>query len=311
MKLLRGLNPAAAFKAGTVATIGNFDGVHLGHQALLAQLKVQSIRFRLPMVVLIFEPQPSEFFYQKNVPARLTNLREKLDMLKAAQVDYVCCLKFNKKLASMLPSDFATTYFFSLLQTKYLLIGEDFRFGQDRQGDVNLLSNLAKQAKCTLETFPNFILDNQRVSSTKIRELLASNQLKQAQALLGRPYSLCGRVVPGQGKGREWGIPTANLSMHRISLPLSGVFCVQVQRSNGRVVNGVANLGRRPTVDGSRNVLEIHLFDFSGNLYGEMLKVVFLHKLREEVKFSSIEKLVQQIRDDVFAAKCYFNDLIV
>ncbi|WP_419418848.1 bifunctional riboflavin kinase/FAD synthetase [Legionella sp. D16C41] len=311
MNLLRGVSLLPDFKAGTVVTIGNFDGVHLGHQALLMQLKAQALEFKLPTVVLIFEPQPGEFFYRSKAPARLTDLREKIENLKKLQIDYVCCIKFNYALANMQPADFASHYFFSALQAKYLLVGEDFRFGQNRQGDVNLLAELAKEANCKLDIFSNYLLNDQRISSTKVRGLLAEGQLNSAQALLGRPYSICGRVVEGQKRGRQWGIPTANLKLHRLTLPLNGVFCVQVEHSNGCISNGVANIGCRPTVDGNRNVLEVHLLDFSGNLYGEMLKVIFMHKLRDEAKFSSIEKLINQIRKDVVAAKGYFSDLIV
>ncbi|MGQ3888974.1 bifunctional riboflavin kinase/FAD synthetase [Legionella sp. CNM-1927-20] len=311
MKLLRVLDSVTAFKAGAVATIGNFDGVHLGHQALLAKLKANALKLKLPSVVLIFEPQPSEFFCKEKAPARLTSLREKIEILQKSQIDYLCCLKFNQRLANMLAIDFAQTYFFSLLQAKYLLVGEDFRFGQGRQGDINLLASMTKKFNCTLDIFSNYVLDGQRVSSTKIRTLLSQGQLKEAQALLGRPYSLCGRVIQGQKRGREWGIPTANLNLRRLTLPFTGVFCVQVQHENGQIINGVANLGCRPTVDGKRNVLEVHLFNFNGNLYGKMLKVIFLHKLRDEAKFSSIEKLIQQIHDDVKEAKCYFSNLFV
>ncbi|WP_131781405.1 bifunctional riboflavin kinase/FAD synthetase [Legionella gresilensis] len=311
MKLLRGLDSVTAFKAGAVATIGNFDGVHLGHQALLAKLKAEALKLKLPSIVLIFEPQPGEFFCKEKAPARLTNLREKIEILQKVQIDYLYCLRFNQKLANMLATDFAQTYFFSLLHAKYLLVGEDFRFGRGRQGDINLLTSMAKNSDCVIDIFSNYVLDGQRISSTKIRNLLSQNQLTEAQDMLGRPYSFCGRVIEGQKRGREWGIPTANLNLKRLTLPFTGVFCVQVQHENGQIINGIANLGCRPTVDGKRNVLEVHLFNFNGNLYGKMLKVIFLHKLRDEVKFSSIEDLVQQIHYDVKEAKCYFNDLVV
>jgi len=307
MKLLRGFSPIPAFAGGTVATIGNFDGVHLGHQALLACLKAKALEFQLPLVVLLFEPQPVEFFRGKQAPARLSSLREKLDRLLSCQVDYVYCLQFNKNLAEMSPERFATSFFFSLLQVRYLLVGADFRFGHARLGDVNLLKNLAKNEHCVTDIFPDFIQKNQRISSTKIRETLSRGDLTEAATLLGRAYSLCGRVIHGAGSGRTWGVPTANLAMSRRVLPLTGVFCVQVRLSNGNILNGVANLGRRPTVDGTKNVLEIHLFDFNSNLYGDMLQVLFLHKLRDEVKFPSLAALIEQIHNDVAAAKAKFS----
>jgi riboflavin kinase / FMN adenylyltransferase len=303
MKLLRGLDKILSFENGTVATIGNFDGVHLGHQALLAALRKRADKVKLPMVVLLFEPQPNEYFHGLKAPARLTSLREKLDVLRLCQVDYVCCLKFNETLALMPAQDFAKHYFFSSLQVKYLLIGEDFHFGQGRRGDVQLLQEIGNKTGCFVQIFPNFSLENDRVSSTKIRDALAQGQLAQASEFLGRTFNLCGRVTKGEGRGRQWGIPTANLSMHRLILPLKGVFYVQVQRGKGEWLQGVANLGSRPTVDGRKNILEIHLFDFDENLYGEMLRVFFLHKLRDEVKFLSVDALIAQIYNDITAAK--------
>lgn len=307
MKLLRGLAEIPYFAKGTVAAIGNFDGVHLGHQALLAALKTEADKRQLPLVVLLFEPQPAEYFRGQQAPARITSLREKSEVLKFCKVDYLCCLKFNKAFALLSAQEFAQHYFFLWLQAKYLLVGADFRFGQDRSGDVFLLKSMGEQKGCIVETFPDYSINHIRVSSTKIREALAQGQLEQASVLLGRTFSLCGRVVKGNERGRQWGIPTANLTMHRLALPLKGVFCVKVRRANGDWLEGVANLGSRPTVDGTKNILEIHLFDFDGNLYGEMLQVFFLHKLRDEVKFSSVEELIKQIHDDVAAAKAHLS----
>lgn len=317
MKLLRKLDKTIDISRGVVATIGNFDGVHLGHQALLAELSKEADRLKLPMLVMLFEPQPGEYFQGQKLTARLTSLREKLDCLKRCKVDYVYCLKFNEKLASMSAVMFANYYFFSSQQVKYLLIGADFRFGHERSGDVDLLKTMGAKAGCTVQAFPDFTMEKTRVSSTKIRALLAEGQLDKAALFLGRTFSLCGRVIKGDGRGRQWGIPTANLSMRRLSLPLKGVYCVKVLKENKQWLYGVANLGSRPTVDGTKNILEIHLFDFNENIYGEMLKVYFLYKLRDELKFSSIEVLVNQIHNDITDAKLVFskhgvefNDLI-
>lgn len=307
MKLLHGLTKVPDFTKGSVVTIGNFDGVHLGHQALLKVLKEQSKKLRVPVVVLLFEPQPAEFFRPQQAPARLTSLREKLAVLKLCKVDYVLCLKFNRNLALMGAQAFAQSYFFSLLSSKYLLIGEDFHFGQGRLGDAQLLQELGVKNRCKVEIFPDFSIENNRISSTKIRQALALGQLDYAAELLGRSFSLCGRVIKGDGRGRQWGIPTANLSMHRLMLPLKGVFCVQLRRAKGEWIKGVANLGSRPTIDGTKNILEIHLFDFNADLYGEMLEVFFLHKLRDEIKFSSVDALIEQIHNDVAAAKSEFH----
>ncbi len=305
MKLLHGFQSIAELSLGIVATIGNFDGVHRGHQALLALLRAQASRLKLPMLVMVFEPQPSEHFQGKHAPARLSTLREKIQVLRQCGADYVWCLKFDEHLASMPAVEFAEHYIFSLLRANYLLIGEDFRFGHDRAGDVDLLKELGGQHACHVEKFSDFFIDTQRVSSTNIRQALNEGKLEYAAKLLGRPYSMLGRVIKGDGRGRQWGVPTANLKMHDKILPLRGVFCVRVKRDGKPLLSGVANIGCRPTIDGTKNSLEIHLFDTNESLYGETLQVYFLHKLRDEIKFSSVDDLIAQIHKDVAAAKIY------
>ncbi len=305
MKLLRGFQHIAAFPTGTIATIGNFDGIHKGHQALLAELRAQADRRNVPALVILFEPQPGEYFHGNNAPARLSNLREKLTMLNHCGIDFVYCLKFDKRLSLMSPEDFAQQVLFSYLNIKHLIIGRDFRFGCNRLGDVTLLNTMAIERLVTVQLFADFSITDERVSSTGIRHALQQGELRQASALLGRTFCLSGRVIRGDGRGRQWGIPTANLSLHRITLPLKGVFCVQVRRK-GTLLPGVANIGSRPTVDGSKNILEVHLFDFDESLYGERVHVFFLHKLRDEMRFPSVDVLIAQIRDDVTAAKQYF-----
>src|SRR3990167_4508190 len=299
VKLLLGHELLQKHVDGVVATIGNFDGVHLGHQALLTQLHRQSIKQNLPTAVVLFEPQPCEFFMKKKAPARLTSLREKLVLIKQFQLDYVCCLRFNETLAAMMPGDFAEHLIFSRLKVKYLLVGQDFRFGKDRAGDVNLLIALGSKYDCTVVVFPDFIFQNDRVSSTLIRQTLAQNQLKKASSLLGRTYSLYGRVGYGQGLGRQWGIPTANIHVSRINCPIHGIFCVQVRRVDGAILQGVASLGNRPTLGGNHLILEVNLFNFNDSLYGELLQVSFLHRLRDEIKFASVDELIQQIYHDI------------
>lgn len=305
MKLLRSIDALPAFPRGSVAAIGNFDGVHLGHQALLGSLKKKAKQLKLPVVVILFEPQPGEFFLQEEAPARLTSLREKLLLLKEQDVDYVFCLKFNADLANTTAEDFSRNYLFEALQCKYLLVGQDFRYGANRQGDWALLQQTGKDYGCQVDVFSDLIVEGERVSSTKIRASLAKADLGLAKKLLGRSYSMCGRVLVGAGRGRQWGVPTANLKLNRHALPLKGVFCVKVKTPQ-QEYNGVANIGSRPTVDGSKNLLEIHLHDFDGSLYGELLQVFFLHKLRDEVKFESVDDLIRQIRQDVSSSKHYF-----
>lgn len=303
MRLLYGTKNNADLTAGCAMTIGNFDGVHRGHQALLARLREQASRLQLPMVVLLFEPQPGEFFKPTASPARLYRLREKLLALRQCGVDYVCCLKFDKHLVNLSPDAFAEQIIFSRLNAHYLLLGEDFRFGRHRQGDVALLKELAHKKGAQVDVCSDFCVEESRVSSTQIRHALYLGELDRAATLMGRTYSLCGRVKRGNGMGRQWGVPTANLSVHQATLPLSGVFCVEVKRLGKPMLPGVANIGCRPTIDGSINVLEVHLFDFDESLYGEMLQVFFLQKLRDEIKFSSVDALIAQIHLDVAAAR--------
>lgn len=306
MKLLRSIPPSSEFEKGVVATIGNFDGVHLGHQNLIRALKAKSQELAIPSAVLLFEPQPREYFDSINAPARLSSLREKLDSLKSFQIDYVYCIHFNQRIVQTTAKEFSQHYLFNALNTAYLLLGEDFRFGKERLGDVTLLKNIGKDYSCRVETCSDFVIDNEKVSSTKIRTFLAQGNLKQAARFLGRDYSLCGRVIRGDGRGRQWGIPTANIALKRRTIPLLGVYVVQVHLAN-KIVFGVANIGKRPTVDGTKNVLEVHLLDFHDSLYGRFLKVFFLHKLRDEVRFTSVDALIAQIHQDIAAGKAYLS----
>lgn len=304
MKLLRSVHKATSMpEQGTVATIGNFDGVHRGHQALLQALKVEGRRLNLPTLVVLFEPQPPEYFNPEQASARLTNFKEKWRQLSQLGIDYVGCLGFNRTLASMPAEVFAQQFIFEKFQTQLLLVGEDFRFGHGRMGDLALLKRLAAQHHCDVHVYADMMLASARVSSTRIRGLLDAGHMHDAAELLGRPYSMYGRVVFGDGIGRTWGVPTANVQLNRLVLPFTGVFCVNVRRANGQIYQGVANVGRRPTMDGLTHRLEVHLFDFEGSLYHEHLEVYFLHKLRGEVKFASLDALINQIKTDILDAK--------
>ncbi len=303
MKFLRTFRQLQAHLDGCVATIGNFDGVHRGHQALLALLKSKSYDLQLPSLVMLFEPQPAEYFSRSDAPVRLCRLREKLQALSQYEIDYVFCLTFDNSLANMFPEEFAENIIFSQLNAKHLLLGQDFRFGRARLGDLTLLKQIASKHGCIVEAYPDFCVGSERVSSTQVRLALSQGDMLRAAELLGRPYSMCGRVVYGQGLARQWGVPTANLVVWREKLPISGVFFVEVRRQDNSIFNGVANIGFRPTVDGRKAVLEIHLFDFDESLYGEMLHVFFLHKLRDEIKFSSVDALFNQIHTDIDSAR--------
>lgn len=309
MKLLRGARHCSALDKGVVATLGNFDGVHLGHQNLIRRLREKAISLKLPLVLVLFEPQPREYFQKDKAPARLSSLREKLEVLKNCYIDYVYCIQFNDLVAQTAAIDFARDYLFSRLKVKYLLVGDDFRFGKRRDGDLNLLQRLSSEYGCEVDVYSDFCIKEERISSTKIRTALQKSQFETAANYLGRPYSISGRVIYGAQRGRQWGIPTANISLNRVSLPLEGVFVVQVRLASQQMFYAVANLGKRPTVDGTKSILEVHIFDFNRSIYGELVQVFFLHKLRDEIKFSSVDVLIAQINDDIVVAKAFVKNL--
>ncbi len=307
-KIIRGLynlpNPAQ----GCVATIGNFDGVHLGHQAVLTQLAMKADMLNLPAVVITFEPQPFEYFVPEKAPARLSRFREKVEALRAYSIQKLCVLRFNRQLAEMQAETFIQKLLVEGLNVRYLVVGDDFRFGKDRQGDFALLQQVGKQQGFQVVNMHTFAIEDMRVSSTRIREALQDGDLAVAEKLLGRPYRMSGRVAHGDKRGRKMGYPTANIHLHRAKVPLNGVYAVQLYGIDEEPVNGVANIGVRPTISGSdKALLEVHLFDFKRDIYGEHVQVYFLKKLREEQKFASLEQLIEQIHIDSAQAKSFFQ----
>jgi riboflavin kinase / FMN adenylyltransferase len=306
MKLLRGLINTPFFDDGCVVSIGNFDGVHLGHQKMLIELRETATRLRLPLVVIVFEPQPLEYFKGKEAPARVSRLRDKLHFLSLYGVDTILCLHFNQTLAESSPKAFVDKVLFEKLNAKYVMVGEDFRFGHKRCGDFNYLKTYAKSYDCEVMALPLINYEDRRVSSTRIRAALNDGDLCLAKRLLGRDFSMFGRVAHGDKRGRELGIPTANIYLHRLVSPIQGVFCVQVAGINHTLINGVANVGTRPTIDGSQSLLEVHLFDFNQEIYGKNIEVRFIKKLRKEKKFESLDELKIQIFSDINQAKYYF-----
>ncbi len=307
MQLFRGLHHLDALPKGCVATIGNFDGVHLGHQAILARLRERAAELGVPSCVVIFEPQPREFFLPDVAPVRLTRLREKLECFARLGVDNVLCLNFNRRLRELSAEAFVRQVLVEGLGVKHLEIGDDFRFGCDRAGDFTYLNLAARDHGFTLEAATTVELDGLRVSSTLIRQALADGDLALAARMLGRPYSLSGRVLHGQKLARQLGWPTANVQLKRRRPPLRGVYLVS-SLIDGRVVPGVANIGQRPTVQGDgRPHLEIHLLDFAGDLYGRHLSVTFVQKVRDEQKFASLEALKAAIEADVATARAYWQ----
>lgn len=309
MQFFRSIHDSTALKRGCVATIGNFDGVHRGHQALLKHLRAEADRLNLPLVVITFEPQPREFFSKDSAPPRLSTLRDKLEYFRECHVDRVYCLRFNQTLAAQSAEDFIQNTLFGHLNIQYMLLGKDFRFGHQRQGDVALLQRMTQGTHRRIDIYPDVMLDGARISSTRIREALQHNDLKQVTEWLGRPYSLCGRVAHGEALGRQWGVPTANINVYHNNSPLLGIYCVQVRRASTLLQAGVAYIGRRPTLDNGKCILEVHLLDANESLYGERLQVFFLHKLRDEVKFASLDAMIEAIHADVAVARDYFKQL--
>ena len=296
----------ARSQAPVALTIGNFDGVHKGHQGMLARLRAKARELCVPACVLTFEPHPREFFAPQSAPTRLTSLREKLELLAAHGIDRVHVSHFTRAYASLAPGDFIERELIRGLGMRYLLIGDDFRFGAKRAGDFAMLKEAAANGGFELEAMPSVLSEGVRVSSSAVRAALVSGKLGGARALLGRPYSISGRVVHGDKLGRQLGFPTANVQLKHNRPPLQGIFAVRAVDAKNRVRDGVASLGLRPTVDASgRAKLEVHLFDFGGELYGEHLRVEFLCKLRDEEKYPDLDTLKAQIARDAAAARTF------
>ncbi|MES9820399.1 MAG: bifunctional riboflavin kinase/FAD synthetase [Candidatus Thiodiazotropha sp.] len=304
MQLVRGLHNLKPDHHGCVATIGNFDGVHLGHQSVFRHLMEMGADLDLPTTVVTFEPQPREFFQAASAPARLTRMREKLQAIQETGVQRVVVLEFNKRLAAMPAEAFVRELLVEGLGTRFLSVGDDFRFGRGREGDFDLLRRMGKEHGFEVENMNTYKVDADRVSSTRIRELLTLGDLNGAAQCLGRPYRLCGRVAHGNKRGRTIGFPTMNINMHRLVSPLHGVYAVKVGGLGDMGLPGVANIGNRPMVEGdNRYLLEVHLFDFNQDVYGEHVSVEFVQKLRDEQRFESFESLRQQIWRDAERAR--------
>ena len=309
MELIFGLHNLQPADTPCVATIGNFDGVHLGHQAVIGQLAEKGAAMNLPTTLITFEPTPAEFFGQHKAPARLSTFREKYLTLKRFAIDRLLVLPFNHRLASMNAEDFISKILIEGLDIRYLVVGDDFRFGKNRAGDFKLLQQAGEENNFTVVSMPSFRVDGERVSSSGIRSALADGNFDRAERLLGRHYHMTGKVAHGDKRGRQWGFPTANINMKRKVIPLRGIFAVEVFGLDREPVFGVANLGTRPTVCGMRTLLEVHLFDFDEQIYGRRINVIFRHKIREELRFDSFDELKQQIGRDVVSAKEYFSTI--
>ena len=306
MELIRGIQNLRPEHHGCVATIGNFDGVHLGHQAVIGQLAEKGSEMNLPTLVIVFEPQPLEVFKGDQAPARLTRFREKLRALARFAVDRLLCIRFSNSFAQMSAESFIRDILVKGLGVKYLVVGDDFRFGAGRKGDFEMLQRAGEEYGFEVANLHSFRIGGERVSSTLIRQALAAGNMENAEKLLGRPYRMCGRVAHGDKIGRTLGIPTANIYLHRKVSPVQGIYVVEVFGLKGEPLQGVASVGNRPTVGGTKPLLEVYIFDFNDDIYGKYLNVDFLHKIRDEKKFESLDELKKWIEDDIVKARDWF-----
>lgn len=295
MKIIRNTNLE---QLPCVVTIGNFDGVHLGHQALLTEVKKRAHDLKLESAVITFEPNPKDYFSQNKPQTRISSLREKIELFNEIKIDRVHIIKFNQEFSKVTANEFISVLI-KQLKVKEIVVGEDFCFGRGREGGIKQLS--ASSMKLNIKN--KILMDGQRISSTLIRNLLANDKLDEANKYIGRPYSISGKVVHGEKRGRKIGFPTANIHMRHNRPPLKGVFAVKFQNHFG-----VANLGIRPSIKGEKKLqLEVHLLNFSSDLYGQHVSVIFLKKLRDEKKFKSLDELKEQIKLDVIKAKLFFD----
>lgn len=308
MEFVRGLHNIPCHHGECVLAIGNFDGFHLGHQALIRQLKEKACNYNLPVVVMIFEPQPKEFFC-KTIAIRLTRLRDKINYLYFAGVDIVLCVTFNQKFASFDAYTFIKCILVRKLRVRFIYLGSDFKFGACRKGDFYFLRKMSKFEGFQVLRIATLSNKNgQKISSTAIRVALIENRILDAELLLGHSYCISGKVVHGDSLGRVMGFPTANISLKGKRFPVHGVYAVEVYGIFSIPLPGIANIGIRPTVSGKyQQQLEVHLLNISINLYTFYIKVVFLKKIRDEQRFNSIKILQCQIINDLIKVRNYFN----
>jgi riboflavin kinase/FMN adenylyltransferase len=303
MELIRGIHNLRERHRGCVATIGNYDGVHRGHQHMIAAVRAKATELGVPAVVITFEPTPREFFEGPAAPSRLTRLREKLEALALYGVDRVVVLRFDRRMQGMSADDFVDRLLVRGLGVRHMVVGHDFHFARRREGNIETLRTAGAAHGFTVEEVGQFLLEGERVSSSLVREALNRGDLDRATRLLGRPYRMAGRVRLGKKLGRTLGYPTANLALQRKVVPLWGIFAVRVSGAGLVDHPAVSSLGTRPTVNGTDPLLEVHLFDYDGNLYGQHLDVDFVARLRDERKFESLDALVEQMHRDAAAAR--------
>lgn len=307
MRLIRDINRAEPLTNGCALAIGNFDGLHQGHQAVIEQLDERSSTLGVCAALMTFEPMPLEFFDPDHSPARLSSLREKFVDARALGVDMLVCARFSPAFAALSAQDFMQTLLVERLKVRHLIVGEDFHFAHDREGDVDRLREFGTTHGFDVAPMPAFEVDGKRVSSTRVRAALAEGDVAQARRLLGRPYRVSGRVSGGQRLGRQLGFPTANLRMQRRVAPCYGVYAVRVVMPDGKNKFGAASLGVRPTVAGRDCLLEVYLLDFDGDLYGQRIDVFFEAFIRPEVRFEGLDALTHQMHIDVADVRAFFG----
>ena len=310
MQIVIGQHNLDVGNAPCVATIGNYDGVHLGHQSVIKHLSERALSLNLPTTLVLFEPHPQEFFHKQHAPSRIYTFREKVELIRQAGIQRLVCLRFNQAFSQMLPEEFVQQLLIDKLAVKHLVVGDDFRFGRDREGDFAFLNQYANRGDFSLEAMPTFEVDKSRVSSTRIRQALEQADFTLAEKLLGRAYSLSGRISHGQKLGRKLGFPTLNLPTRRLRSPLQGVYVVEVAGISSTLEPGAANLGSRPTIDAGGMTLEVHLLDAEGDFYGQRVEVFFKQKIRDEERFDNLETLTAAIQRDVEFARDYFHHQI-
>ena len=306
MEFIRGLYNLKPEHRGCVATIGTFDGVHLGHQRVLRQVKLKALMQGLPAVVVLFEPQPLEYFAKDQAPRRITRLREKLLLLEQHGIDRVLCLRFDAKLLSLSPHDFIQQLLVSGLAVSHFVVGDDFRFGKGRMGNYGLLQSEGLIHGFDVENTQTCELDGERVSSTRIRNALEVHDLAAVRRFIGRPFIVTGKVAYGQQLGRKLGVPTANIRLQKPRPALQGVYATLVHGLLDKPIASVANIGYRPTLVGVQPQLEVHLFDFSDDFYGKTISVEICQFIRSEKKFEGLTQLQTQIKLDMQTAKDFF-----
>lgn len=307
MKIIRGMHNIRPEHGASVATIGNFDGLHLGHKSIIERVKAAARERQCPATLITFEPYPQEVLRPDPAIARLTRFREKVELLKQWELDQLVCLRFNADLAQLEAEQFIETVLVKKLAIRHLIVGDDFRFGRQRQGDFDMLARCGEALGYGIENTPTFVIQNERVSSTRVRESLKQADIPLVRQLLGRDYSMSGRVAHGDKRGRTIGFPTANIHLHRKSVPVQGVYAVRLEGLGKQDIAGIANVGTRPTVDGTKSLLEVHLFNFNDDIYGKHVKINFTAFIRHEQRFNGLDALKQQIAIDCEKARAIHN----